>query len=155
MVKLPEGNVQKVEFVCMINTTVKMADQLYMQKHCFNSSSMSRYTQMFGSIKYPYLPHGRDWKFQRGGGSRVRKIPEGRGGGVVSIIYLFFSRPTGMFNFRLFAFCSRVVDAKINLAQHKINIFIVVRLDFCRRSSPVIFLNSGWYAKPMLWKKDE
>ena len=111
-----------------------------------------------GSIKYPYLPHGRDWKFQSGGGgggggSRVQEIP--KGGGVVSIIYLFFSRPTGMFNFRLFAFSSRVADAKINLAQPKMNIFIVVRLDFCRRSSAVIFPNSGWYAKPMLWKKDK
>ena len=114
--------------------------------------------RLCGSIKYPYLPHGRDWNFQRGGGGgqESRKfLKGGGGGGVVSIIYLFFSRPTGMFNFRLFAFCSRVADAKINFAQHKMNIFIMVRLDFCRRSSPVIFPNSGWYAKPMFWKKDE
>ena len=78
------------------------------------------------------------------GGSRVQEIPE-EGGGGVSIIYLFFpDRPVCMFNFRLFAFCSRAADAKINLAQHKTNIFFVVRLDFCRHSSPVIFPNSGW-----------
>ena len=83
-----------------------------------------------------------------GGGSRVYEILEGRGGCINNIFV--FSRPTGMFNFRLFAFCSRATDAKINLAQHKINIFAVVWLDFCRRSSLVIFPNSGWYAKPML-----
>ena len=55
---------------------------------------------MCGSRKYPYLPHGRDWKFQRGvggggGGSRVQEIPEEGGGGWCINNIFVFSRPTG------------------------------------------------------------
>jgi len=32
-----------------------------------------------GSRKYPYAHHGGNWKLRRGGGSKTRKIPEGRG----------------------------------------------------------------------------
>ena len=32
---------------------------------------------MCGSRKYPYSHHGRNWKFQRGGGSKAQEILEG------------------------------------------------------------------------------
>jgi len=34
---------------------------------------------MCGSRKYPYPPHGRDWNFQGGGGSKAQENPEGGG----------------------------------------------------------------------------
>ena len=69
----------------------------------------------FQKISTP--PHGKDWKFQRGGGSRVQEIPEGGGGGVINNIFVFADRfhNSDMFNFRLFTFYSRAADAKINL----------------------------------------
>ena len=92
------------------------------------------------SRKYPYPPHGRDWKFRGGGGGRVKGPGISRGGrGVTSIVYIYIFFQTGL-NFHavarkvsLFAFCfsSRECKKIINLAnlKHKINIFVLVRLD--------------------------
>jgi len=49
---------------------------------------------MCGSRKYPYPPHGRDWNFQGGGGSKAQENPEG---GVLYQFILFFSRPLPLF----------------------------------------------------------
>ena len=84
---------------------------------------------MCGSRKYPYLPHGRDWKFQRGrgGGSRVQEIPEEGGGGCINNTFVFFQTDrfynSDMFHFRLFAFCSWAAGAKINLVNSTEQIF--------------------------------
>ena len=34
----------------------------------FHKANGNDWITLSGSRKYPYLPHGRDWKFQRGGG---------------------------------------------------------------------------------------
>ena len=53
---------------------------------------------MCGSRKYPYLPHGRDWKIQRGGGEGEgqgsRRFLRG-GEGCINNIFVF-SRPTSL-----------------------------------------------------------
>ena len=93
---------------------------------------------MCSSRKYPYPPHGRDWKFRRGGGGqRPRNFRRG-GGGVDSRKFFFFPDRLNIIfiqlyvKFRCLHFASRVADAKkINLAnlKHKMHIFALVWLD--------------------------
>ena len=63
---------------------------------------------MCGSRKYPYPPHGTDWNFKGGGGSKAQGNP---GGGVVSI-YIIFSI---MLNYLCLHFAYRSADANIDL----------------------------------------
>ena len=93
---------------------------------------------MCSSRKYPYPPHGRDWKFQRGGG--VKGLGNsGEGGGVDSMKFFFFQTGLNIIfiqlyvKFRCWHFASRVADTrKINLdnLKHKMHIFVLVWLDF-------------------------
>ena len=98
------------------------------------------------------------------GGSKAQEFPE-RGRWVASIIFFF---QTGL-NFHtvarkvsLFAFCFSSRERKkkiiiINLAnlKHKINIFVLVRLDILSPLASDIFPSSAWRSKRMLWKVDE
>ena len=93
---------------------------------------------MCSSRKYPYPPHGRDWKFRRGGGVKGLGISGEGGGGVLTQGNFFFPDRLNIIfiqlyvKFRCLHFASRVADAKkINLAnlKHKMHIFALVWLD--------------------------
>ena len=98
-------------------------------------------------------PHGRDWKFWWGGGcvcgdQRPRNFRR-RGGGRCFNDF-FFSRPVSIFIQLCVKFCCLhfvflVMNAKkINLAnlKHKMNIFVLVRLDILVQS--VVVFTDAW-----------
>ena len=65
---------------------------------------------MCGSRKYPYPPHGREWKFQGGGGVKGKAQENPEGGGVL-YQFILFSPDRFPYSYMLkflFAFCLQI-----------------------------------------------